>query len=516
MGEGREGGTTMRVRGTTERTGRPGHWRWLLTLALMVPVVALVTPAASAWERAEVESVLDGYVRDVRPPGAALVVLAGGTPRTLVRGEDGAGRPVDADTLFRIGSMSKAFTALAVLQQVDAGRFGLTDPVVDVLPDFRMGDPGHRSITVRDLLTHRSGISAVAREYAARPAGSPAEVVESVAGHSLAAEPGTRTEYSNTGYGILARIVEVSSGTEFNAYLGQRVFAPLGMTSTTSTNLCDARPDGLTNGFSAVLALRLAVPEMPGTCAGSGGIVSTATDMGRWLAFQLGDGTSAATGERLLREPTLRSMHDVPDRAGEYGFGWRDTSAESDTEPFVGHGGTLATYASSIEFSPRTGTGAVALTNAAGEPTLLTHNAIAALDGGPRQAITNPYDGVNIFLAALSGVVLILGCVGLLRARRWAGRRTDTTGRGIVLRLAPLVLSGLLGTLLPVLVGALMGLVDIVSYRLVLWLFPMVYVLGTAIVLSCVAVVVARLTRLRAARRAGAAVAGPHPVTQTV
>ncbi|MGI5187725.1 serine hydrolase domain-containing protein [Promicromonospora sp. CA-289599] len=478
----------------------------LVATAAAAPAAKAATAADVANEAADVAAEVDGYlaeyVRVHRAPGVVLVTLADGDVRVRVHGVTGDGDPVGEDTPMRIGSMSKAFTALAVLQQVDAGRFGLDDPVAEVLPELRMADDRYRQITVEDLLGHRSGLAVTALEYSSDPASAPATTVARLADEVLAADPGTTTLYSNAGYTVLARLVEHASGVGFGEYLEQEVFAPLGMDASTATELCDAASPGLARGFSGIGPFLVAVPELPQACAGNGGIVSTARDMASWLRFQVGDGTTPS-GERLLDADTFRAFHDVPADAAEYGYGWhrtttQDETAEHETEPLIGHGGTLATFASGIEFSPATGTGAVVLSNAAGEPMALTHNAVVAVDGGTPRSTSNPFDPFNAVVLGIAALVLVAGVVVVVRSRTWAARRAAGAPHRRVLRLVPLAVFTVLGAALPWLGAQLMGLSEpVAAYRVVLWLYPAVVLLGLAMFLAAGGGLTARLVRLR-------------------
>ncbi|MFC4632190.1 serine hydrolase domain-containing protein [Promicromonospora alba] len=498
--------------GVRRRTALRAAWAVAAMTALVATAPAAgAAPAASAAAgtavandaaddvAAQVDGYLAEYIRVHRAPGVALVTLADGDVRVRVHGVTGDGDPVGEDTPMRIGSMSKAFTALAVLQQADAGRFDLDDPVAEVLPEFRMADDRYRQITVEDLLDHRSGLAVTALEYSSDPASAPATTVVRLADEDLAADPGTTAMYSNAGYTVLARLVEHTSGMGFGEYLEQRVFAPLGMDSSTATELCDAPSPGLARGFSGLGPLLVAVPELPQGCAGNGGIVSTARDMTSWLRFQVGDGASPS-GERLLDAETFRAFHDVPADAAEYGYGWHRTTTEDETAPLIGHGGTLATFASGIEFSPVTGTGAVVLSNAAGEPMALTHNAVVAVDGGTPRSTSNPFDPFNAVVLGIAALVLLAGVVVVVRSRTWAVRRAAGAPRWRVLRLVPLAVLTVLGALLPWLGAQLMGLAEpVAAYRVVLWLYPAVVLLGLAIFLAAGGGLTARLVRLRTA-----------------
>lgn len=149
----------------------------LLVAALLGTVVLLVVPARTSWSEPDDESVADSvraavgpYLEEYNMPGAAVtvtrgtdVLYAGGL------GADGEGSPVTADTRMRIASLSKSFTALAVLLLAEQGRLDLDDPVVEYLPELHLDDPRAARITIRQLLDHSSGLAdrTLPNEYAA-------------------------------------------------------------------------------------------------------------------------------------------------------------------------------------------------------------------------------------------------------------------------------------------------------------------------------------------------------------
>src|SRR5258705_1102974 len=146
------------------------------------------------------------------------------------------------DTLFDVASMTKPITAVAILMLVEEGRLRLTHPVSQVIPSFRnltvksatdaQAVPAAREITVRDLLTHTSGIVSEVR-LPRDPAESLAHFIPTFATMPLEFQPGTRWKYSNTvGFDTLARIVEVVSGQNFDRFLRERIFTPMGMKDT--------------------------------------------------------------------------------------------------------------------------------------------------------------------------------------------------------------------------------------------------------------------------------------------
>ena len=188
-------------------------------------VVAPAAPAAAGppADLATVDAWFEGQVRDAGIPGAALVVVGDGRI-VHERGfgtADATGRPVTAGTPFVIGSLSKSITALAVMQLVDAGEVDLDASIARYLPSFTLADPAAGArITVRDLLTHTSGIpTAAGIAPLSAPATSLGDQVEALRDVVPAAPAGERFIYSNANYLVLGRLVEVVSGQPFGAYL---------------------------------------------------------------------------------------------------------------------------------------------------------------------------------------------------------------------------------------------------------------------------------------------------------
>ncbi|WP_225878251.1 serine hydrolase domain-containing protein [Spongiactinospora rosea] len=443
---------------------------------------------------------VDDYRSVYGTPGVAAAVIDGSAVETITRGRDGDGNAVTARTRFRIGSMSKSMTATAIMLLADRGRVSLDDPVVKVLPDFRMADPRFTRITVRQLLSHTSGLSNdTNNEYVFPPPRSAREIVARLADKTLAADPGTRSEYHNTNYSIAARIVEVVSGKPFGAFLRAELFTPLGMTGTDSTLGCSDGAEGLPAGYEVVLGVAVAAPEMPGMCVGNGGVISTLDDMVRWVRFNQG-----GLGSGLLSADSLAELHTAQPKAGGYALGWRARPIAAGAEPSViGHGGTLATWTGDMLFSPATGVAALVLTNSVGDPGLLSANLLAERIKAPATPMTNPLTMVNAILLGLTVVMTALLVTAIVRARRWAARRRAARRPMLVLRLAPLALVIVVGAVLPT---PIWGAFDLQYWIVTAWLLPLLALLCLT---SCVLGAVALGRRLWCFRRAGQAAPAP-------
>jgi CubicO group peptidase (beta-lactamase class C family) len=191
-------------------------------------------------------------------------------------------RPVEDDTLFAIGSVSKQFTCAAVLLLAEAGKLSIHDPVAKYYPDLTRA----KDITLLDLMNHTSGypdyypLDFLDRRLQRRI--DPDELLRRYAGGKLDFEPGTRWSYSNTGYILLGRVIEKVSDQSLGEFLARRIFKPLGMEHTFyELTESDSR---LATGYTTFLLSdpESVAPESNGWLGGAGGIYSTPADLAKW------------------------------------------------------------------------------------------------------------------------------------------------------------------------------------------------------------------------------------------
>ena len=226
---------------------------------------------------------------------SGVVVLARSDTRVFGRAygmaDREAGVPNALDTRFNLGSINKAFTAIAIRQLANAGKLALPDKLIQHLPDYPNRDAAER-VTIAQLLEHTSGIGG--NIFAAPPGGSrndlrkTADFLALFAHEPLQFEPGSRQEYSNAGYVLLGAVIERLSGMSYYDYVRANVFEPLGMTSTGSYPKDSLPPKtaiGYTRGGPAAEAqgpLRRNTETLPGRGSSAGGGYSTAQDLLRF------------------------------------------------------------------------------------------------------------------------------------------------------------------------------------------------------------------------------------------
>lgn len=428
-----------------------------------------------AFERSEVPGMVAVVVHGDQ------VVWAGGV------GTASDGTAMTADSLVQVGSVTKSFTATAVLGLVEDGAITLDGSVAAQLPELSMDDARVRQVTVRQLLTHTSGLTDADTHFFGSihdGASTPRGVVATLADHHLTTQPGTTYRYANINYVLAGRLVEVVTGRSISEQLDQRVLGPLGLRDTALD--WDAAPSGHTSVFGVWFGRRDTSSRFNHDPAGA--LVTTANDLGRWLMASNGHGpTPLPASVRTQLETTTPA-------SGSYGAGW---ARDEHLEGWWNHGGNRYTYSAAMLRDPDDGWGVAVVVNGASmnDPAYAVARELAALvEGG--EPVTVPsavaWDRWALLVAAAA---LALGTVGVLRSRGWA-RRHPGRSRRTVFGLVWLLPAIAVALLLPPIADRLVGGVDMSWSMLTYYsLSPLLTVITIA--LACAAVLITRLTALR-------------------
>jgi len=276
--------------------------------------------------------VQEGKVAKIRGYGLANVELA---------------VPATAETVYQLASVTKQFTATAVMMLVEEGKIDLDETITRYLEGL---PAAWGEVTVRHLLNHTSGI----KSYTGLPDFAKSfrkdytkdELIRLVADLPLEFAPGERFSYNNTGYFLLGMLIEKVSGKEYGTFLKERIFDPLGMTRTRVNDLTAVIPNRATGYGWSPKGLRNGEYVSPTQPYAAGALVSTVTDLVKWDA--------ALDGERLLKRATLLRMWR-PTRLNDgkthdYGFGW--SLGLYRTRPRVHHGGGIPGFSTYVARYP--------------------------------------------------------------------------------------------------------------------------------------------------------------------
>ncbi|MEM9693760.1 MAG: serine hydrolase domain-containing protein [Myxococcota bacterium] len=288
--------------------------------------------------------------------------------------------PVDAHSVYRIASITKLFTAMAVLRLRDEGRLDLDAAASTYIPEFdsleaSTADSG--KVTIRHLLTHTSGLPRLGRfDFTSEDHASIGErdVLASLNGMKLERVPGIESVYSNLGYALLGILVQRAVGKPYRTYVSEAIIAPLAMTSARWDEARVGRGQ-LTDGYRFHHGgYEKTHRWQMGAAEGMGGLYASLDDMARFLAYQM---TAWPPGGRADQPPlsnaTLRESHHLgghqwPGRGGT-GYGW-GVAMVGGIGPRMQHSGSTDGYASYVSFFPTKRFGVVALTNCGRSPQL--------------------------------------------------------------------------------------------------------------------------------------------------
>ncbi len=336
-------------------------------------------------------------------------------------------QPITPQTQFPIASLSKSFTAVAVLQLVEAGEIDLGTPVRKYLPDFTLADTKTADqITIRHLLNHTSGLSDLgfSESFLPQPTTNAERVKSLYKAHPVAA-PGTQFHYFNPNYDVLARVVEVMSDQSFDEYLRSHLFIPLQMSQTFhATTMAEAQQQAnhMATGHLMAFAIPFAAQELSGYLGGNAGVISTAEDMAKYLILHSNGGQ--VEGTQLLTPGSIALMQTPPTQLkSPYAMGWFATTENG--RQILQHNGILSTFYTDVAVLPHEKYGIALLYNISASS--LIAFALPQIKSGLIQLLTDetlPLDGFSInlwgiSLAILATIGVALAIYSLLHFPQW-------------------------------------------------------------------------------------------------
>src|SRR5438552_1088950 len=293
------------------------------TISLLVGLLGVITTAQTPEAAAKIDPVarlsteLEPKVKEEiqqgRVPGFAIGVVNNGKliyAKGFGVAKLGGNTPITSKSLFHMASVTKTFVATAILQLAENAKIDLDAPLVRYLPYFRLNDERYRTITIRQMLSHTSGIPDTVNYHWDKPeydVGALERFVRSVADQKLVFAPGEKFAYSNTAYDILGDVIAKVSGESFEDYVQHNILTPLGMKDSTLL-VREASPQLLTSphvmeNFHMIVSKIFPYnrPHSP-----SGTLYSSIEDMSRWAVANLNHGE--LNGRRILKQETAELM----------------------------------------------------------------------------------------------------------------------------------------------------------------------------------------------------------------
>lgn len=366
---------------------RPFHWlSWPANIVLLLCLSLSAAQAREGISDAAVAELAGRAMSEFDVPGMAIGIVKD-EKVLLARGygvrEIGRKEPVDGQTLFKIASNSKAFTTAALAVLVDDGVISWDGLVIDYIPEFRMNDPWvTANFTVKDLLTHRSGLAPFVGDMLLWPepnAFTVADIIYALRYFKPVSSFRSKYAYDNQLYIVAGEIIPRVTGKSWGEFVEKRLMRPAGMKHCFADKIPKKRmrnlatPHGVIEGQLSIIE-RGRIPSQPPISAAAGGVICSLDDMLTWVRTQLKQGTTpgdvelfSATQSREMWKPQM--LLNVRERDYElnrthfkaYGLGWRLADVHGFKE--VSHTGTLAGMKSYVVLIPELDLAVVLLTN---------------------------------------------------------------------------------------------------------------------------------------------------------
>jgi CubicO group peptidase (beta-lactamase class C family) len=383
--------------------------RTKLAVTLTLSVVALfmsLSANAQSLSAKQMTAEFDKILNDqFKPDGTGCAALVAKEGQVIYRKGFGLADlelnvPMRPEMVFRIGSITKQFTAIAILQLMEQGKLSLQDEITRYIPDYPMH--GH-SITIEHLLTHTSGIKSYTnvpmfREII-RTDMKPEEIIEKNKALPMEFAPGTKWNYNNSGYIMLGYIIEKVSGKTYAEYLQENFFTPLGMTSSyygDDTKIIKNRASGYQPGEGGTVNADYLSMTLP---YAAGSIMSTVDDLYKW--------NRALHSYKLVRKETLDMAHTsyklADGKPVGYGYGW--SLSELQGSRSIEHGGGINGYLSYTLYLPEEDLFVALLSNSNGQAPEFSSLRMAAIAIGKPlkttelkldEAALNEYQGIYL------------------------------------------------------------------------------------------------------------------------
>lgn len=376
-------------------------------IALQLPVAAAQAAPVAAATQTAMAAQIDAAIAPLykaNEPGATVIVVKDG--KTVLRKAYGladlaASKPMQPDMVLRLGSITKQFTAVAIVLLADEGKLALSDPITKYLPDYPTQG---KTITIEHLLTHTSGIVS----YTGKPNyetdmtqdRTVAGMIDTFKNDPLEFEPGSRMAYNNSGYFLLGAIIEKISGQRYADFLAARIFTPLGMKHTAYEGVERTAHPRAVGHSKRSTTFEPAAPLSMSQPYAAGSLVSTVDDLARWdAAISAGKLLQPASWKRAFTSYTT-----TDGKPTGYGYGWELGKLRGAAR--IAHGGGINGFSTYALRLPEQKVFVAVLSNAddgVADPALIASKAAAVAIGKPYpeykaitldQATLDSYTGV--------------------------------------------------------------------------------------------------------------------------
>lgn len=342
-------------------------WVALCLIFFLMPGSVMAQNGNKVQQQEEINKLVTAVLEKSRIPSAAITVIRGTEIDYLSEGfMDYSGSiKTNEQSLFLLGSTTKAFTALAILLLEDQGKLSLSDPVSHYIPWFTATYQGEtiapEDLTIADCLYQTSGYTNDERKYPSPTVEMTlAENIRNLSNRELALAPGQQFSYANTNYNLLGLIIEVVSKQDYQRFMKEQILQPMGLTQTDCYSNQIKENNALVPGTKLYFgnATRFETPAIKGLVP-AGYLISNSIDMGRWLQIQMGIIEISPQFTRIIKKSHTANPASIVDENTFYAGGWFIDAFNE----VIYHSGGTPNYSAKITMKPSDGIGVCVLTN---------------------------------------------------------------------------------------------------------------------------------------------------------
>ncbi|PCI52743.1 MAG: hypothetical protein COB36_14440 [Alphaproteobacteria bacterium] len=405
--------------------------KFIMKITILLALAILMSPEVGfADETQRLDRMFRDHLTRIKAPGFSVavikdgkLVLAKGYGKRVINQD----QVMSKDTILSIGSLTKSFTAMAILQLQEKGLLNVDDPVVKYLPWFRSSNKARSdTITLRMMLNNASGLSprfSTLSRNLSRRADALEKGVRAMSSYEIKRNPGESFEYLNEGWNTLGLIVEKITGLSWEDYLEKNILTPLRMSNSSAKRSVVEEWDAAKGHYSGIAPVPASLIHIQGSLPAGSGFFSTVDDLSHYLMALVNGGVFQ--GQKLLKPESLEQLWKPTvavtglsyemggtGKAGHYAMGW--FTFDLDGEHYVGHGGEARTSSSQALIDPHHNTAVVILYNTGAlEPytnessLYLTHNVLRVLKGLSLSQYAVPREAdplLNNYLAKMDGL----------------------------------------------------------------------------------------------------------------
>lgn len=430
-------------------------------------------------ESTMVQSIMD----KTATPGVAILSTRNGKTefKTYGYADKEQRRPVTKESLFELGSTTKAFTALAVILLENEGALSYTDDVSQYLPAFAPAYKGEKAkITMNQLLSHTSGIPSWSIRLIPEGSGKEqlAATIHNMSSLALDTNPGSAYQYATVNYDILAAIIEQVTGMSYQEYVTEHILKPLGMNDSYFSTGQERKPKQLAQGYRLFFGKSIPydAPRYYGNIA-AGYLVTSLNDLQHWVNAQMGSSEIPDDLQKAIQQSHELDLRTAGHESENllYAFGW----SQDRESRVIRHSGSNPNYSSQVIIDPQRKEAVFVLANLnSTAPTLIAQNIYDQMQGQPMKSFK--YDDTYILMDGIGSFLVVLTLIGIaFKLIRLAEGRSDfATEKGIrrqkikarvTLLIRALLLLFVLGW--PLLVNYNYTMISVwMSYSVLLWM----------------------------------------------